>query len=257
MKFTGLITGASSGIGRQLAYEHARRGRDLVIVARREGELNELARALTDRYGVTVKVIAKDLTGPNSRREIFEQTEREGIQIDYLFNNAGFGGLGTFHEQDWGKLSGMIELNIVALTELLHLYLPGMVARNRGRVLNTSSTAGFIPGPGQAVYFATKAYVTSLSKGVAGEIDNTNVTVTALCPGAVKTEFADTAGFEEGSNLMKNAATPHSVAVQGYSAMEAGRLEVINELPLAFMTKVVAPLLPDRAVMGIVKKLQG
>ena len=255
MQQLGLITGASSGIGRALAHEHARRGRDLMIVARREDELNELAEKLRTQYAIEVRVVAKDLTAPDSRRELFDFTEREGLRVDYLFNNAGFGGAGQFYEQDWDVLSGMMELNMRAVTELMHLFLPGMVARGRGRVLNTSSTAGFMPGPLQAVYFATKAYVTSVSKAVASELQDSGVTVTALCPGAVKTEFADTAGLGD-SKLFESAATPQTTAAQGYTAMEAGRLEVITELGLAVTIKGLLPLLPERLAMGIIKKIQ-
>ena len=256
MKELGLITGASSGIGRALAHEHARRGRDLVVVARREDELRELAEELQQRYGVQVRVIAKDLTQSNSRRELFYELSREGLTVDYLFNNAGFGGAGQFAQQDFGLLSSMMELNMRAVTELLHLFLLGMIERGQGRVLNTSSTAGFMPGPGQAVYFATKAFVNSLSKAVASEVQGTGVTVTALCPGAVNTEFAATASMPKDSKLFENAATPQTTAAQGYTAMESGRLEVITELGLAVTIKGLLPLMPERLAMGIVKKLQ-
>jgi short-subunit dehydrogenase len=255
MKEVGLITGASSGIGRALSFEHARRGRDLIVVARREEELVALAEELRQRYGVLVRVHACDLTEPDSRQELYQMTQAEGIRVDYLFNNAGFGGVGQFVEQDWNMLSGMIELNITAVTELLHLFLPDMIARRRGRVLNTSSTAGFMPGPLQAVYFATKAYVNSVSKALASELEGTGVTVTALCPGAVKTEFADTAGLED-SKLFENAATPESTAAQGYTAMESGRLEVITELGLAVAIKGLIPLIPERWGMRGIKKIQ-
>ena len=255
MQQLGLVTGASSGIGRALAHEHARRGRDLIVVARSEDELHALAGKLRSQYDVEVRVVAKDLTQPDSRRELFKLVDEEGLTVDYLFNNAGFGGAGQFYEQEWGMLSGMMELNMRAVTELLHLFLPGMVARGRGRVLNTSSTAGFMPGPRQAVYFATKAYVNSVSKAVASELQGTGVTVTALCPGAVKTDFADTAGLGD-SKLFESAATPETTAAQGYTAMEAGRLEVITELGLAVAIKGLMPFIPDRLAMAGVKKIQ-
>ncbi len=255
MKDVGLITGASSGIGRALAHEHARRGRDLVVVARRKAELEELAVELRDRYGVEVMVVASDLTLPDARSDLFQRLEREGIAIDYLFNNAGFGGNSEFAEQDWSDISGMIKLNVLALTELMHLFLPGMIARGHGKILNTSSTAAFIPGPLQAVYFATKAFVNSLTKGVAGELGGTGVTVTSLCPGAVKTEFAESAGMKD-SKLFANAATPQTTAAQGYTAMEAGRLEVITEVGLNLAIKGLIPFIPDRLVMKAIKKIQ-
>ncbi|WP_116124256.1 SDR family NAD(P)-dependent oxidoreductase [Lewinella sp. IMCC34183] len=256
MRAAGLITGASSGIGRSLAREHARRGRDVVIVARREDELEELASELRERYGVTVQVYVKDLTEAGARQGLFDFLEAEGIEIDYLFNNAGFGGNARFSEQDWSTVSAMIELNVTAVTELLHLFLPGMKARGRGWILNTSSTAGFMPGPLQAVYFATKAYVNSLSKAVASEVDGTGVSVTVLCPGPVETEFADRAGFAEDNAMMGQGASPSSVARQAYTAMEAGRLEVINELGLQVVIKGLLPLLPERLVMSVIKRMQ-
>lgn len=255
MNHVGLITGASSGIGRALAYEHASRGRDLVIVARRQEELEELANELRKSYGIEVRVIPADLTETDARQQLHRTLSDEGVEVDYLFNNAGYGGLGQFAEQDWSMLNGMISLNITAVTELLHLFLPGMIARGRGKVLNTSSTAGFMPGPLQAVYFATKAYVNSFSKAVASELSGTGVTVTALCPGAVKTEFADTAGMA-GTKLFENAATPQTTAAQGYTAMEAGRLEVITEVGLAVAIKGLIPFIPARLGLWGIKKLQ-
>ncbi len=220
------------------------------------GALEELAAELRDHYGIQVQVYVKDLTEAGSRRELYDFLKQEGIEVDYLFNNAGFGGTGRFDEQDWDMLSGMIELNITALSELLHLFLPDMVGRGRGRVLNTSSTAGFMPGPMQAVYFATKAYVNSLSKALASELDGTGVTVTVLCPGPVDTGFADRAGFSDSSTLMDQAVAPAGVARQGYTAMEAGRLEVINDIGLQIAVKGLVPLVPERLLMSLIRRMQ-
>lgn len=255
MNNVGLITGASSGIGKELARIHAEKKRDLVIVARRESELKSLKQELEQAYGIVVEVLAKDLTQRGACQEIFDELNKEGITVDYLFNNAGFGGKGKFHEQDWSMLAGMIDLNVKAVSELSHLFLPGMVKRGKGRVLNTSSTAGFMPGPLQAVYFATKAYVNSFSKAVASELEGTGVTVTALCPGAVKTEFADTADLAD-TEMFKNAATPRSTAEKGYAAMEAGKLEVITEFGLKVMIKGGIPFTPERMGMNLIKKMQ-
>lgn len=255
MNAVGLITGASSGIGRALAHQHALRGRDLVIVARRRQELDELAAELTTRYGIWVRVIDRDLTSPEARQDIYHTLRKEGVTIDYLFNNAGFGGRGLFHEQDWSMLNNMIQLNITAVAELTRLFLPGMVERGRGRILNTSSTAGFMPGPLQSVYFATKAFVNSFSKGVASELEGTGVTVTALCPGAVKTEFADTADMGD-SDLFKGARTPEYTAKKGYEAMEAGKLDVITETGLAIAIRGLIPFVPTRFAMNQIKKIQ-
>lgn len=256
MQQVGLVTGASSGIGKELARIHAERKRDLVIIARREAELMELKSELEKAYGVSVYVIAKDLNEANACQEVYAELSGKNIEVDYLFNNAGFGGRGLFHEQSWDMLAGMIGLNVTALTELTRLFLPGMVARKQGRVLNTSSTAGFMPGPLQAVYFATKAYVNSFSQAVASELEGTGVTVTALCPGAVKTEFADTAGFDGDSEMFAQGKSARYTAEQGYNAMEAGKLEVITETGLKVMIKAGIPFLPARVGMNMVKKMQ-
>ena len=255
MQQTGLITGASSGIGKALAHEHARRGRDLVVVARRAAELESLAAELRERYGTQVRVYPADLTAPGARRQLYDELMREGITVEYLLNNAGFGARGNFHEQDFATLDGMIELNIAAVTELTHLFLPGMVARRRGRILNVSSTAGFMPGPLQAVYFATKAYVNSFTQGVATEVADSGVTLTALCPGAVRTEFAETAGMAD-SKLFERAKSPEYTARRGYAAMEAGKREVITEPQLLLAIKGLLPFVPSRLVSKLVKKLQ-
>lgn len=256
MQDVGLVTGASSGIGKELARIHAERKRDLVIIARREQELLELKTELEGAHDVAVHVIAKDLTEAGACEAVFAELNARGIVVDYLFNNAGFGGRGKFHEQDWGMLNGMITLNVTALTELTHLLLPGMVARGRGKVLNTSSTAGFMPGPLQAVYFATKAYVNSFSQAVASELEGTGVTVTALCPGAVKTEFADTAGFDGDSEMFAQGKSARYTAEEGYKAMEAGKLEVITETGLKVMIKAAIPFTPARVGMNMIKKMQ-
>jgi short-subunit dehydrogenase len=256
MKNTGLITGASSGIGKELARLHAEKGRDLIIVARREDELKELKKGLESRCKVEVKVIVKDLTAPNACQEVFDEISAAGIEVDYLFNNAGFGGRGNFWEQELGSQTSMIDLNVQAVVKLTHLFLPGMVERGKGKVLHTSSTAGFMPGPLQAVYFATKAFVNSFSKAVAFELEGTGVSMTALCPGAVKTEFAETAGFDPEGDMFGGGKTPRYTAEKGYEAMEAGKLEVITEFGLKVMIKAGLPFTPERVGMGQIKKMQ-
>ncbi|TXF83697.1 SDR family oxidoreductase [Neolewinella aurantiaca] len=256
MKNTGLVTGASSGIGKELARIHAEKGNDLVIVARREDELNELKQELESRCNVEVYVIAKDLTAPDACQEIFDEVSAAGIEVDYLFNNAGFGGRGKFWEQKLEAQTGMIDLNVQALVKLTYLFLPGMIARKKGRVLHTSSTAAFMPGPLQAVYFASKAFVNSFSKAVAYELEGTGVTMTALCPGAVKTEFAETAGFSDNHSMFASGKTPRYTAEKGYAAMENGKLEVITEFGLKVMIKAGLPLTPDRIGMGQIAKMQ-
>ncbi len=255
MNHTALITGASSGIGKDLANIHAEKGNDVVIVARREDQLIQLKEELEQKHKVQVKIIVKDLIAENACKEIYDELNAEGVEIEFLINNAGFGGHGYFHEQDWTFQNNMMELNMTALTELCRLFLPGMVERNNGKILNVASTAGFVPGPLQAVYYATKAYVVSLSQGIAGELMDTNVTVTALCPGAVRTEFAEQADLED-TDLFEKAATSRSVAEVGYKAMMKGKLIAINELGLSIQLQYLIPFLPRKIVLGMIKKMQ-
>lgn len=249
MKHTALITGASNGIGLELARIHAKRGGDLVLVARSQDKLNQLADELRAQYdGIQIIVIAQDLTMPQAAQSVFAQTEQLGIQVDILINNAGFGGHGRFFERELAKEQQMIQLNIATLTELTHLYLQGMVARRRGKILNVSSTASFMPGPLQAVYYATKAYVTSFSQAVAEEVREFGITVTALCPGAVDTGFV-AAGDLQGVGVWKNAKSAQSVAEYGYQAMEKGELVAFNEGKLKLALEWVIPLLPRKTVL--------
>lgn len=162
MKKTALITGASSGIGKELAYIHAESGGDLILVARSIDTLNEIKTTLETKYNCNVFVIQKDLTKPNATKEVYEAVKTTTLTVDYLINNAGFGGVGKFNERDIQEDISMIHLNIIALTTLTHYFLQDFTTTNTGKILNVSSTASVLPGPLQAVYFATKAYVTSL-----------------------------------------------------------------------------------------------
>lgn len=248
MAQTALITGASNGIGLELAKIHAKQGGDLVLVARSADKLNALADELHNQYGVKVAVIAKDLAQPNAATEIFAETERLGITVDILMNNAGIGGHGRFFERDLAKDTQMIQLNITSLTELTHLYLQGMVERRSGKILNVSSTASFLPGPLQAVYYVSKAYVTSFSQAIAEEVREFGITVTVLCPGAVATGFVQ-AGDLQNVDAWKNAKSAQSVAEYGYQAMQRGELVAFNEAKLKFASDWVIPLLPRKTVL--------
>lgn len=255
-KKIALITGASSGIGKEFARIHAEKGGDLVIVARREQKLNDLKKDLEGKYKVQVKVIAKDLTLPNAAKEIYEEVKQAGIAIDYLINNAGFGGRGKFHERAWEKDLAMINLNIVALTALTRFFLPDFVKRNSGKILNVSSTASLLPGPLQAVYYATKAYVTSFSNALAGELHDTEVTVTALLPGATATEFASTSGMDK-TDLFNNTFTARAVAEDGYKGMLAGKLDVIAGVTFAQRLMLsTLPLTPKSLLLPQIRKMQ-
>jgi short-subunit dehydrogenase len=255
MKNVALITGASSGIGRELAIIHASKNRDLVLVARRTEELEALKTELVEKYGVEVLVLPSDLMQIGAAKKIFDAIKKQNIEIDYLINNAGLGGYGKFYQRERNKEVDMIQLNIVALTELTHLILPEMVARKNGKILNTASTAGFIPGPMQSVYFATKAFVISFSQGIAQEVSTNGITVTALCPGPVRTEFEKEAGME-GSGLFKKAATAISTAQKGYSGMEKGKLIVITDNSLRFALNWLLPFAPRKMVMRAIEKMQ-
>lgn len=249
MKQTALITGASNGIGLELARIHAKRGGNLVLVARSQDKLNQLADELRAQYhDIQITVIAQDLAMPHAAQSVFAQTEQLGIQVDILINNAGFGGHGRFFERELAKEQQMIQLNITTLTELTHLYLQGMVARRSGKILNVSSTASFMPGPLQAVYYATKAYVTSFSQAVAEEVREFGISVTALCPGAVATDFV-AAGDLQGVDAWKNAKSAQSVAEYGYQAMLDGELVAFNEGKLKFAAEWVVPLLPRKTML--------
>ena len=249
-KNVALITGASGGIGLEMAETHAAKGGDLVIVARSEDKLNEIKSKLESKYGVSVMVIAKDLASTSAAKEIFEATEAAKLEIDVLINNAGFGGHGKFHERDLAADESMMQVNMVTLTQLTHYYLKGMVARNRGKILHVASTAAFMPGPLQAVYYATKSYVVSFSQAIAQELKDTNVTSTVLCPGAVATGFV-AAGDLEGVDLWKNAKSPKSVAECGYKGMEKGELVTFNEGSLKFMMNWVIPFMPRKTVLNV------
>ena len=221
-----------------------------MIVARRENVLQELRSELQRDHQISVRCLPADLTEPNAPQQLFDQIAGEGIEIDWLVNNAGFGGHGRFHEREWERDRAMIQLNIAALTHLCHLFLPPMIARGRGRVLNVASTAGFLPGPLQAVYYATKAYVLSLSQAMAEELRDDGVTVTALCPGPVATEFAEVGDLDDIA-AFKNAASAASVAKIGYQAMSDGKLVAINDRKLSFMLNWLVPVLPRRTVLKL------
>ena len=227
---TALITGASGGIGYELAKLCARDHHHLVLVARSSDKLAQVANELQAR-GVSVKTVALDLAEPPAPKFLFDQLQREGIAVDILINNAGFGALGKFAQMPDDEIFGQINLNITALTQLTKLFLPAMIARHTGRIMNVASTAGFQPGPLMAVYYATKAYVISFSEAIANELKDSGVTVTCFCPGATHTGFAKRAGNDK-SRLFKQlgAMNADKVALDGYRALMEGRTLAISGL---------------------------
>lgn len=253
---TALITGASNGIGLELANIHAARGGDLVLVARSISKLEEIKAKLEKQFNVKVYVIGKDLSAVHAAQEVYEETTARHIQIDYLINNAGFGDFGMFFSTDWRKDADMINLNITTLTHFTKLYLKEMVERGEGKIMNVASTAAFQSGPLMAVYYATKAYVLSFSEALDNEVREDGVTVTALCPGATESGFQAAAAMEE-SNLVKGRKLPTSreVAEYGYAAMLQGKTVAIHGWLNRMMAYSVR-FVPRSIVVRITRKMQ-
>ena len=256
MPDTALITGASSGIGAELARYHAERGGDLILAARRKEALDGLKSELEAAHGVTVHVVAVDLAAAGGADKLYAEVKKIGAPVDILINNAGFGGHGAHIDRPLEEELGMINLNISALVTLTHHIAKDMVANGGGKILQVGSTAGFMPGPNQAVYFATKAFVNSFSQAIDQELREKGVTSTVLAPGYVKTEFAEVAGLEGTGLVAQGGATARSVAKFGYDAMRRKALVAINEKRLDFMLNWITPFLPRRTVLKMVEGMQ-
>jgi uncharacterized protein len=230
-----LITGASAGIGWALAEELARRGANLVLTARRKDRLEELSQQLTEAHSIEVETCVADLAEPGAPAGLFAFTEKHGIIVDLLVNNAGFGAYGEFHRQDPARLLGMVQVNVAAVVELTRLYLPQMVARRSGDVLIVASTAAFQAVPYISCYAATKAFDLIFAEGVAEEVRPYGVRVCALCPGSTETEFQQVAGQPD--RTFRYPQTPKQVARAGLRALERGRSYVISGLGNYLMTQ--------------------
>lgn len=250
-----LITGASAGIGKEFARYHAAKGGDLILTARRTAELETLKAELEATHKISAHVFALDLGTKGGADKLVKAVTKAGLQVDVLINNAGFGGHGLHVERDLAQEQAMIDLNIKALVTLSHAFGQRMVAQGGGKILNVGSTAGFMPGPLQAVYFATKAFVNSYSQALDQELRKKGVTCTVLAPGYVETEFAKVASLE-GTDLVKDGATAASVAKHGYDAMMDGKLVTVNQLSLSILTQWIVPLLPRRMALKMVEKMQ-
>ena len=251
---TALITGASVGIGRELAKLFAQDHFNLVLVARNASRLGEVAGELEKQFGISAKSFPLDLASSAAPQFLFDQLQREHIAVDVLVNNAGYGKLGAFADVPCEESAGQIALNITALTHLTKLFLAPMLERKFGRILNVASTAGFQPGPMMAVYYATKAYVISFSEALANELRGTGVTVTCLCPGLTDTQFQTRAGTEK-TNLFKrtrpmDAAT---VARDGYRALMKGKPLVISGLRNRLLMESLR-ISPRRLVTAVSRK---
>jgi short-subunit dehydrogenase len=253
---TALITGASNGIGLELAKVHASKGGNLVLVARNKAKLDELKVELERQYKITVYTIGKDLSLVNAAQEVYDETKSQHFQIDYLINNAGFGEFGMFTETDWNKELSMINLNITTLTHFTKLYVRDMVKRGSGKILNVASTAAFQSGPTMAVYYATKAYVLSFSEALDNEVSNKGVSVTTLCPGPTESGFQAAAAMEE-SNLVKGKKLPSSreVAEYGYASMMKGKTVAIHGMMNYLMANSVR-FLPRALVVKVTRMIQ-
>jgi uncharacterized protein len=225
---TALITGASGGIGYELAKLFAKDQHDLVLVARSRGKLEQIADELQRQFGMSVKNVALDLAAAQAPQVLFDQLQRERIGVDILVNNAGYGKLGEFAKIPVEESLGQIQLNVTALTSLTRLFLGPMLERRWGKIMNVASTAGFQPGPLMAVYYATKAYVISFSEALANELAGSGVSVTCLCPGATETGFASRAGNDK-SRLFQQFGPmdAKTVARKGYRGLIAGKTLVI------------------------------
>ncbi|WP_114782867.1 SDR family NAD(P)-dependent oxidoreductase [Botryobacter ruber] len=256
MKYTALITGASAGIGLELATLFAQNGHDLVLVARSEDKLQRLALKFAVKYKVYTLVLPQDLAKHEAPDHIFDALKQAGITVDVLVNNAGFGNYGYFRDTSLRKELDMMQVNIVALTHLTKRFLDQLPNGRPGKILNIASTAAFVPGPLMSVYYASKAYVLSFSEALAEEQRNTNITVTVLCPGATETEFKERANLE-GSGLfsMPFMADAASVARAGYEGLMAGDVVVVPGLKNK-LTALSARLAPRSFLRPAVKSIQ-
>ena len=243
MAKTALITGATSGFGREFCKLFAQDGHDLIIVSRDRNALESVKDEVEKNHSVTVHPIAVDLGQPEGAEEVHLAVKAKGIEVDFLVNNAGIGEHGFFHETDWKKEFHMMQLNVVSLVYLTKLFLPKMIEKKEGRILNLASIVSLMPNPKMAVYAATKAFVLSFSESMANELKDTGVTITALLPGGSDTDFFDRAHAED-TRMYENTSLddPYEVAKDGYEAMMSGSRRKVsgtqNKIQAA-MSKVV------------------
>ena len=250
-----LITGATSGIGYELAKLFAADGYNLIAVARTEEDLQRTKTELSQQYGVQVETIAKDLFQTNAAFELYDEVKAKGWTVDVLVNDAGQGQYGLFVEADIQRLLDIIQLNVSALTVLTHLFLKDMVARNEGKILQLASIASQLPGPWQAVYHATKAYVLSFTEALISELKESAVTITALQPGATDTDFFNKADMQESKILDTKLSDPVKVAKDGYEALMSGDDKVISGFKNKAMVGM-SNVMPESMVAEQMNKMQ-
>lgn len=243
-----LITGGTSGIGYELAKIMSKQGHEIVLVSRNLKKLNQVKAELSEMTDKPVTVLAADLSRPESAKEIYEKLKDQGIQI--LVNNAGVGLKGDFFKDNYQKNQDMAQLNMISLMDLTHYFGRDFVKQKRGRILNIASIVSFFPGPNQPVYYASKAFVRSLTRALAFNLKNTGVTVTALHPGVTRTNFFKSAN----ASFVKSGASPKSVAELGYKAMMNGQIEVTHGIWNKILTNILVRITPYRAQPIILDK---
>lgn len=222
-----LVTGASSGIGEEFAKELSKRGMNLILAARREDEMKKLADELAKRDGTKSLIVPIDLTESDAPKRLFEKVKAEGISVDLLINNAGFGFVGKISETEPERMVKMIQLNISALTELTYLFLPGMLERQSGSIMNIASVAAFQPIAYMPVYSASKSFVLHFSEALFAEARDKNVHVMALCPGTTRTEFFDVAGTKQGWLERNRSQSVGEVVAAGLKALRKKKLYIV------------------------------
>lgn len=248
MTKTALITGATGGLGKEFSGIFAREGYDLVLVSKTKSKLDLLKEQLQAEYGIYAEIYPVDLAKKDAARDLFDFTAAKGIAVDVLVNNAGFGDFGQYRNCDWNKQYDMMQVNMCTLAQFTRLYLPSMVERRRGRILNVASVAGFFPGPLMSVYYATKAFVLSFTQALFVELKNTGVSVTALCPGPTKTGFEDNADLET-SGLFKHLKVDRAKDVAEYGYRQLMRKKVVAVPGITNKLMTFSPRLSPRKLV--------
>lgn len=249
-----IVTGASSGIGLEFAKILAEKSYDLLLIARDKKSLEDIATKLSVNYGIAVDVLSLDLSKHNSAEKVW--TSVQGKHVDILINNAGFGDLTPIVSADWKKLEAMIELNITALTRLSQLSAIAMKKQNHGKILHVASIASFFPGPGMAVYYATKSYVLSFSEALSEELRDSGVTVTALCPGPTKTNFSTTASAGNSKLFQGNIPTAYDVALYGYRSLMNGKVVAVHGVKNKILALFLPRITPRFMIRKIINSIQ-
>ncbi len=256
MNKVALITGASGGIGYEFAQLLAKDQYNLVLVSRSEDKLEHIKKDLENRYGIQVIQLPWDLSYPETPEKIYEYIKSKKIAVEVLINNAGVGTWGAFAQSDWKRESATIQINMVTVAQLIHLFLPNMLRQGKGKILNIASTAAFQPGPLMAGYYASKAYVLSLSEAIANEIKGSGVSVTTLCPGPTQTGFQSAASVKPVKLFSsKKLPTAKDVAEYGYQAMLAGKTIAVHGMKNKILVFLVR-FLPRSITTHLVKKMQ-